>query len=85
MNDTYGHLKGDEVLRELGKLLNSETIFRQNDIIARYGGEEFVVLLPSTNVQHARKPAERLRKLVKQIEFVSEDGEPFSVSISLGF
>ncbi|HBD94677.1 MAG: hypothetical protein A2015_04925 [Spirochaetes bacterium GWF1_31_7] len=84
INDTYGHLKGDEVLKELGKILNSKEIFRENDTIARYGGEEFVIMLPETNIFHAKIPAERLRKQIKNLDFTSDDGKTFRVTISIG-
>ncbi len=84
INDTYGHLIGDEVLRQLGDVLASKDIFRENDIVARYGGEEFVVLLPETSAQHARIPAERFREKMKSIVFYNEQKEPFHISVSLG-
>ncbi len=84
INDTYGHLKGDDVLKELGKILNSKEIFRENDTIARYGGEEFVIMLPETNIFHAKIPAERLRKQIKNMNFTSDDGKTFRVTISIG-
>lgn len=84
INDTYGHLSGDEVLRKLGIMLRSKDIFRENDIVARYGGEEFIVILQETNYKHALIPAERLREKIKQVEFESEDGKKFSITISGG-
>jgi len=84
INDTYGHLTGDEVLRAMGEVLASKDIFRENDILARYGGEEFVVLLPETSRQHARIPAERFREKMKSIIFYDEHNNPFNVTVSLG-
>lgn len=84
INDTYGHLKGDEVLRKLGEVLTQSLIFRENDTVARYGGEEFVIVLPETNTYHAKIPAERLRKHIKSLQFSSDDGTPFRITISLG-
>ena len=83
VNDTFGHLAGDAVLKELGELLNSNSIFRNNDIIGRYGGEEFIVILPETNSEYAKSPAERLRKELKEKKFYS-NGEIFHVTISIG-
>ena len=83
VNDTYGHLAGDKVLSELGKLLNSNSIFREDDIVGRYGGEEFVVTLPETNVKHAKIPADRLRKQFNDKKFKSNN-LTFQVSISIG-
>ncbi|GEM_PF-1213403 len=84
INDTRGHLIGDEVLKKIGEVLTSKTIFRENDIVARYGGEEFVVILPETNSEHAFIPAERLRKFIKQIDFFDEKKVKFNITISVG-
>ncbi len=69
VNDTYGHLVGDDVLRDVAQLL-TETI-RGNDIVARYGGEEFLVLLPETDDAGAESFAERIRVAVEAHEFNS--------------
>lgn len=64
INDTYGHLAGDECLKEIANLFR--TVFqRETDLVARYGGEEFVVLLPDTNAMNAYEMTERVRKLVE--------------------
>lgn len=60
LNDTYGHVYGDNVLKTLVKIVN-ETI-RSMDMIARYGGDEFVVVLPETNPENAQKVVERIMK-----------------------
>lgn len=60
INDTYGHLAGDQVLRQLTRLLTQS--LRRMDVIARYGGEEFVVLLPNAGCDRAYLIAERLRQ-----------------------
>jgi len=67
INDRFGHKKGDGVLRELGRLLRKNT--RKGDIIARYGGEEFIVLLPHTDIEGARREAERLKRLICETKF----------------
>jgi diguanylate cyclase (GGDEF)-like protein/PAS domain S-box-containing protein len=59
VNDQYGHMKGDEILQSLSKVLKEYT--RINDVVARWGGEEFVVILPQTNVEQASEIAERIR------------------------
>lgn len=59
VNDTYGHLAGDDVLIEIGSLTKS--IIRQSDYFARWGGEEFAVLLPETTLQGAALLAEKIR------------------------
>jgi len=77
-NDTYGHLVGDDVLRELAGTL--EEIIRKYDVLARFGGEEFFVLFPETGVSGARKVAERMRKgLFKNLIL-----KKYGVTISLG-
>ncbi|EKO40271.1 MAG: diguanylate cyclase (GGDEF) domain-containing protein [Solidesulfovibrio magneticus str. Maddingley MBC34] len=81
INDRYGHLVGDHVLREVGRIL-SETL-RSTDFTARYGGEEFVVILPQTAEEQARILAERLRGAIADARFV-HDGEAFSITVSIG-
>jgi diguanylate cyclase (GGDEF)-like protein len=70
VNDTYGHLVGDDVLRDVAQLLH-DTI-RTSDIVARYGGEEFLVLLPETDDEGAESFAERIRAAVEGHGFASE-------------
>jgi diguanylate cyclase (GGDEF)-like protein len=81
INDTYGHPQGDVVLKAVAKMFE-ETI-RRPDIAARYGGEEFAIVLPETNMKGAVVLAERLRKLVEDLEFPTED-TLIKVTISLG-
>ena len=59
VNDFYGHLEGDLVLQRVGHIL--ETNCRRSDVVARYGGDEFVILMPETNMEHARQLATKLR------------------------
>jgi diguanylate cyclase (GGDEF)-like protein len=66
-NDSYGHLQGDEVLRQLASTL--EKNLRKVDIVARYGGEEFLVLLPETDKHSGQRVAEKLRKAVEKHDF----------------
>ncbi len=80
VNDTYGHLAGDEILRSLAHLIAS--MVRTEDLVARYGGEEFVVLLRGDGAS-AYAMAERLRKAVENHAF-SFYGESIPVTISLG-
>ena len=63
VNDTYGHVVGDDVIRHLAKLIQVHV--RETDIPGRYGGEEFVVLLPDTPLKNAYVFAERLRRAVE--------------------
>lgn len=63
INDNFGHLKGDDVLRELAKILKNSV--RTYDVLGRYGGEEFMILLPSTNLEKAAVLAERIRQTME--------------------
>jgi diguanylate cyclase (GGDEF)-like protein len=84
VNDTYGHLIGDMVLQRVAALFQDKSIFRLEDICGRYGGEEFVVIYPNTNAQHAKIPAERFRRHLREIEFASREGHLFHVTSSIG-
>ncbi|WP_373499245.1 HDOD domain-containing protein [Desulfococcus sp.] len=81
VNDTYGHLAGDEALKTV--VLRMKKELRQSDYIARYGGEEFAVILPETDSDDAMWVAERLRKKI-EIESVSYQEARFSVTMSFG-
>ena len=63
INDKYGHLKADELLIRLAKILKKQ--FRKSDIISRFGGEEFFILLPETDLKKAKKITSRLRTVIK--------------------
>jgi diguanylate cyclase (GGDEF)-like protein len=63
VNDTYGHLAGDECLRALARSLN-DCLAAENALIARFGGEEFVVLLPGATAERAMAVAERIRQQI---------------------
>lgn len=67
-NDNYGHLAGDQTLRQIAKLINEVTL-RSSDLVARFGGEEFVALLPETELQEALLIAENMRKEVQTKAF----------------
>lgn len=81
INDTYGHLTGDSVLRSLAAILQKR--LRPNDKLGRYGGEEFCAILPETNLQSAAKIAEELRALIAAHSFVAEE-RALQVTISIG-
>jgi diguanylate cyclase (GGDEF)-like protein len=66
-NDTYGHVRGDNILIALSKVLKSKT--REVDIVARYGGEEFVIILPETEEKKAKSLANRIRRAVEEYDF----------------
>ncbi|MBU4489255.1 MAG: GGDEF domain-containing protein, partial [Actinobacteria bacterium] len=79
VNDTYGHLCGDEVLKGLANLIKS--CLRSMDVLARYGGEEFAMLLPETNGPEAAQTAERVRMAVEEHTFMgTEQGLKITVS-----
>jgi diguanylate cyclase (GGDEF)-like protein len=80
-NDTYGHLAGDEVLRQMSALLKSS--IRQSDYAARYGGEEFIVILPETVAEAAAHMAERIRRDMEGREMGSETSGT-KVTVSMG-
>jgi diguanylate cyclase (GGDEF)-like protein len=83
VNDTYGHLQGDAVLRAVGRIVDDES--REIDEPARYGGEEFVIALPETSLEGALEVAERIRSRIERqgIRLVQGRGR-ISVTASLG-
>lgn len=81
VNDTYGHLAGDQVLREIAARCRDD--LRDIDTIARYGGEEFVVLLPETSYAQALYVAHRLQRRIRETPVESEAG-PISTTVSMG-
>ncbi len=82
INDTYGHLIGDTILKRLAATLQ-ETV-RKVDIPARYGGEEFVVILPETDKENAVTIAERIRKNISKIAVQVNETEVLSPTVSVG-
>ncbi len=82
INDRHGHPTGDEVLRQVGGLIQRS--LRTGDLAARYGGEEFVVLLPRTDEAGAREVAERIRQMVQDAPFVTPEGGTVSATLSVG-
>lgn len=81
INDTHGHLAGDQVLREIGHEVSR--IIRADDVFCRYGGEEFVIIMRNTECQAAVNLAERIRRQIEQHE-IDFDGQKIKVTISLG-
>jgi diguanylate cyclase (GGDEF)-like protein len=79
LNDEFGHLLGDEVLRQVSSIFHQQ--LRKIDVVCRYGGEEFAILLSQTNGQHSQSVAEKLRRLVETWQF---PGVPRPVTISAG-
>ncbi len=83
-NDSLGHLKGDQCLKDIATGISSIAA-RSGDLVARYGGEEFLLLFPMTNVQQAKIQAERLMNAIKKIAIVHpcSSVSPY-VTISVG-
>jgi diguanylate cyclase (GGDEF)-like protein len=79
LNDEFGHVLGDEVLRQVSSLFHQQ--LRKIDVVCRYGGEEFGILLTQTTATHAMIIAEKLRKMVEGWQF---PGVPRTVTISAG-
>jgi diguanylate cyclase (GGDEF)-like protein len=82
INDTYGHLVGDEVLRGIADEMTG--VLRKYDLAGRFGGEEFVMLLPQTRAVDALRIAERVRAHIARLPIVSPGGEPVAVTVSIG-
>ena len=81
VNDTYGHLQGDEVLKIISHQILKE--LRNYDIAARYGGEEFVAVLPDTNIEEAVHVAERIRLSAQNLTFEGAAAK-LRITVSLG-
>jgi len=85
INDTYGHLVGDQVIKEVANTLN--TVLREYDLAGRFGGEEFAVLLPQTRAPDAFRIAERIRASVAGLSLIAPGatgGERVQVTVSIG-
>ncbi|MBF0101082.1 MAG: diguanylate cyclase [Desulfobacterales bacterium] len=83
-NDTYGHLAGDECLRDIAKII-SESLHRASDLAARYGGEEFAIILPNTPETGGLHIAERIRNAVSELKIEHKGSKICQwITISLG-
>ena len=83
INNTYGHLAGDEVLIGVAKAMKQA--FRDYDVVCRFGGEEFAVLLPETTLSQACERAEALRRTIEDLEFsVQTSLTPIRATMSFG-
>ena len=80
-NDQYGHITGDQILREIGALIRDN--IREIDIAGRYGGEEFCVVLPDTDRQGAHYAAERIRIATEKASIKAYD-TTVKVTVSIG-
>jgi diguanylate cyclase (GGDEF)-like protein/putative nucleotidyltransferase with HDIG domain len=83
INNTYGHLAGDDVLIGIAKILKQNV--REYDVVARFGGEEFSILMPETTVELAYERAEMIRQVIERFEFnVPTSVTPIKVTMSFG-
>ncbi|WP_457564111.1 GGDEF domain-containing protein, partial [Caminibacter pacificus] len=81
VNDTYGHLAGDFILKEFVKIIKK--LIRKSDILGRFGGEEFVLILPNTKISGAMKLAERIKNAIENHTF-NFNSTPIKVTTSIG-
>jgi diguanylate cyclase (GGDEF)-like protein len=81
INDTHGHLAGDEVLRAVTGVFRRS--IREADVLLRYGGEEFLVVLPDADIEAVVTVGERLRAAVEKAS-VSHEGKSISLTVSIG-
>jgi diguanylate cyclase (GGDEF)-like protein/PAS domain S-box-containing protein len=81
INDTCGHVAGDELLRQLGQALQSH--IRKRDILARLGGDEFAVLIENCTLQQAQRVANAIRQAIQDFRFHWED-KTFNIGVSIG-
>ncbi|MCL6119987.1 MAG: GGDEF domain-containing protein [Deltaproteobacteria bacterium] len=81
INDTYGHDKGDIVLKEISNILKSNT--RKTDIASRFGGEEFILCLPSTEITSALDVARKIKQMVLNVK--TKDIKKVTVSMGVTF
>ena len=83
INNTFGHLAGDAVLKEVAEILR-QTV-REYDLVARFGGEEFAILMPEVEIEKATERAELIRKAVETAKFIVPTSvEPIKVTMSFG-
>src|SRR3954467_7025954 len=81
INDTYGHLAGDYVLKQLATVVKGK--IRREDVLARYGGEEFAIVLPEIDAANAIAFAEKVRRIVEKAPFKFEETK-IAVTVSIG-
>lgn len=82
INDTHGHLVGDQVIRSISAFLKRN--LRDSDHIGRYGGEEFSIVFPDTDVEAAYTVLNRIRRLFAELPHIDTNGEVFHVTFSAG-
>ncbi len=79
LNDEFGHLLGDEVLRQVSSIWSQQ--LRKMDVVCRYGGDEFAIMLPQTRAEQAMQAAEKVRQVIFKWQF---PGVPRAVTVSVG-
>ena len=77
-NDTFGHLEGDALLRNLGQIFKKQ--LREVDIACRYAGDEFAIILPDTDIEGAQQAAEKIQKAVAEFSFMKPVTLSFGVA-----
>jgi diguanylate cyclase (GGDEF)-like protein len=82
VNDTYGHLSGDAVLKQIANILRGN--IRNIDTIARFGGEEFVIIAPASDLNGSKLEGERIRHAISDYYFKLPDGNEIRVTVSIG-
>jgi diguanylate cyclase (GGDEF)-like protein/putative nucleotidyltransferase with HDIG domain len=80
VNDFFGHLEGDLVLKRVGRILEQNC--RRSDVVARYGGDEFVILMPESDIEQGRQIAEKLRACILNDSFLREKNVTASLGIA---
>jgi len=81
INDEYGHLFGDEVIKKVSKTCSS--ILRENDLFARFGGDEFVIILKGIVLKDGKRKAEQILETIRNLD-IHKDGKHISITISIG-
>ncbi|TKC15839.1 tetratricopeptide repeat-containing diguanylate cyclase [Robertmurraya kyonggiensis] len=81
INDKYGHLFGDEVIKEVARTCSSK--IDDNEMIGRYGGDEFVIVLKNTTLDKGKNRAEKLEKMIRNLQ-IDRDGSMISITSSIG-
>ncbi|EZQ11285.1 GGDEF domain-containing protein [Acinetobacter sp. Ver3] len=82
VNDQYGHVAGDQVIQQVANCLSHNV--RSTDLVVRFGGDEFLVLIENLDLEHGLRAAEKMRKGIGDLQFTDEQGQSFTVSISVG-
>jgi diguanylate cyclase (GGDEF)-like protein len=81
INDEYGHIFGDEVIKQVSKACSS--MLRESDLFARFGGDEFVIILKGTVLKNGEKKAKQILEAVRKLN-IHKDGKHIPISVSIG-